>query len=594
MPPIQTGAPPAGGAPAKTMFGYAAPVLPTRPSGAPAPAPGAPGLPGTPATPGAPGATPRPVPQPQGFPPPQPQGFAPPQQQGFGQPPPAGQPQGFPPPGQPAPGQPAYGQPPGQPAYGQPPGQPAYGQPPAVQPGYGQPPAAQPGYGQPPGQPAYGVPPGQPAYGQPPAQPGYGQPPGQPAPYGQPPGQPAPYGQPPQPQGYGQPPAPQAGGFAQPSGYPQPPAGGYPPQYGSHQPDLPGPLDDLARRMPVSAPGTVFGIPVARLRDPGLQKKIMLLAGIALVAYVVVPFMTKPATIFSWDAGDTFRNVVWPIIAAAAYLFLTAAPPDMRQKMPPAVVHWLPFAIAMLGVLFMGSGGGALSLMSHGVGGQYWFGYVLLCFGLLARISQPQDQVARIIIAAGGVLMLISWINSFDFVFNFKYVGAFGIILHLLWFVVMLVGVASIAFVAPPHKMPPALQAFDALAPLVTGVLFAWLPIQVLLGWFQLIDAYGFVSGTLTMLHMLVVIVAFFGVLMMTSPAAYEEAKRLFAGGGGGNAGTPPGGYPPQGGGYPPQGGGYPPQGGPQGGGYPPQGGGYPPQGGGYPPQGGGTPGGWQ
>ncbi|MGE0549298.1 MAG: hypothetical protein AB7O24_16150 [Kofleriaceae bacterium] len=593
MPPLQTGAPPAGGAPAKTMFGYAAPVLPTanRPSGAPAPAPAA----------GAPGATPRPVPQPQGFPPPQPQGFAPPQQQGFGQPPQPAQPQGFPPPGQPAPGQPAYGQPPAaQPGYGQPPGQPAYGQPPG-QPAYGQPPTAQPGYGQPPGQPAYGQPPGQPAYGQPPAaQPGYGQPPGQPA-YGQPPGQPA-YGQPPgqpaygqPPQGYGQPP----GGYAQPSGYPQPPAGGYPPQYGSPQQDLPGPLDDLARKMPASAPGTVFGFSVTRLRDPALQKKVLLLAGIALVAYVVLPFATKPSTTFAWNAGDTFRHVVWPIIAAAGYLFLTVAPPAMRQKMPPAVQHWLPFGIAILGVLLMGSGQGLFALVSRGVGGTYWFAYALLCFGLLSRIAQPQDQVARIIIGIGGILMLIAWINSFDFVFQFKYVGAVGIIHNLLWFVVMLIGVASIAFVAPPQKMPPALQAFDALAPLVTAVLFAWLPVQALLAWFQLMDPLGFVSATLTMLHMLTLIVAFFGVLMLTSPAAYEEAKRVFAGGGGGGggAGTPPGGYPPAGGGYPPQGGGYPPQGGgypPQGGGYPPQGGGYPPQGGGYPPQGGGTPGGWQ
>src|SRR3954467_14922941 len=75
MPPMQQGAP--GAAPAKTMFGVAAPMVPPR-----GPQPGAPGQP------------PRPGAPQGGFAPPQQQGFAPPQPQGFGQP------QGGPPPGQ--------------------------------------------------------------------------------------------------------------------------------------------------------------------------------------------------------------------------------------------------------------------------------------------------------------------------------------------------------------------------------------------------------------------------------------------------------------------------------------------------------------
>src|SRR5262245_60336221 len=74
MPPMQAGAP--GGQPAKTMFGYAAPVVP----GQQQPRPGG-------AQPG--GQQQRPAqPQPgaqQGYPAPQQQGFSPPQQQGYGQ-----------------------------------------------------------------------------------------------------------------------------------------------------------------------------------------------------------------------------------------------------------------------------------------------------------------------------------------------------------------------------------------------------------------------------------------------------------------------------------------------------------------------------
>ena len=157
MPPMQAGAPPAGGQPAKTMFGYAAPQIPQQQR----PAQGAPQQPARPSQPG----------QPAGYPQ---QGFQPPPQQGFA-PPPAAQPQ---PAQQPSP----YGQPPAarlrsaaeQPSpYGQP-------QQPQQPQGYGQPQQPSP-YGQP----------------QQPQQPqGYGQP-QQPAPYGQP-------QQPQQPQGFGQ------------------------------------------------------------------------------------------------------------------------------------------------------------------------------------------------------------------------------------------------------------------------------------------------------------------------------------------------------------------------------------------------------
>jgi len=169
--------------------------------------------------------------------------------------------------------------------------------------------------------------------------------------------------------------------------------------------------------------------------------------------------------------------------------------------------------------------------------------------------------------------------------------GAIFTLMFLLMLVVTLIGVFCIVFVVPPAKLPPALQAVDALGPLFAAVLIAWLPLMVvLLGLGLMIHMHGGISAILIMAHLLIRIGAFFGVLMMAAPAAYEEAMRMFKGGGG----SPPsagGGYPPPGGGYPPPGGGYPP---PQGGGgYPPQGGGYPPQGGGgYPPQGGG--GGWQ
>ncbi|HEU4728375.1 MAG TPA: hypothetical protein VFT22_10810, partial [Kofleriaceae bacterium] len=462
-----------------------------------------------------------------------------------------------------------------------------YGQPqqPQANP-YGQPqqPQANP-YGQP--QQPQANPYGQPQ--QPQANP-YGQP-QQANPYGQP--QANPYGQPQQANPYGQPQQPQANPYGQPQGNPygqpqaqaspygQPQAQGNP--YG--QPQDAG-AQNLLNRIPQSAPGTIFGFPVARLRDPGLQKKILFLAGVALVASVVVPFRISPL-VFAWSGGG-FEFFLWPLISGGAYLLLTAAPADMRAKVPPVVLQWIPFAVAYAGIFISHMGFGFMAAMGGGGmgggGGLYILGYSLLVFGLLARISQPQDQIARIVIAVGGACLIPTWIDSFHIFGALSVFPILLIVMMLLWFLIMTLGVFCIVFVVPPAKLPPALQTVDAFGPLIAAALIAWLPVQqVLIALAGIVHGHELVGSLLILGHGLLPILAYFGVLMMASPAAYEEAKAMF-----GKKGSPGGGggYPPQGGGYPPQGGGYPPQGG----GYPPQGGGYPPQGGGYPPQGGG----WQ
>jgi hypothetical protein len=506
-------------------------------------------------------ARPAQPPQQGGFPPPQQGGFPPPQQGGF--PPP--QQGGFPPPQQ-------GGFPPPQQGGFPPPQQGGF--PPPQQGGF--PPPQQGGF--PPPQQGGFPPPQQQApqpYGQPPQQQQpYGQPPQQAQPYGQPPQQAQPYGQPPQ-QPYGQP---QANPFAAP------------------QQNLPGPLDDMARGLPQSAPGTLFGFPLSKLREAGVQRTALLLAGIALLASIAVPYTISPLG-FAWS-GPMFEFVLWPAIAGGGYLFIAAAPPDMRAKVPPMVLHWLPFGIAYAGLIitkmgfgFMGAAGGegGAMLAYLGVSGLYTIGYATLVFGLLARLAQPSDAIARFIIMAGSGMLFPGWLDSLSYAFKFSG-GLFGII-SFLGFLVVTIGVLAILFVINgvrfgtfTVKLPPALQALDAFVPIVTALLILWLPAQQLLFGIAMLIKGGGLNSITIMAHGLLPVLAYFGVLMLTAPAAYDEFKKMISGqkGGGAPPQAPPGGgYPPQGGGYPPQGGGYPPQGG----GYPPQGGGYPPQGGGYPPQ---------
>ena len=371
-------------------------------------------------------------------------------------------------------------------------------------------------------------------------------------------------------------------------------------------------MANLASKLPVSQPGTLFGIPLARLRQRGLQQKALLFAGVALVAWIVIPFSTDP-TLFAFSKGVRgFSTLYWPIIAAAAYLLVAIAPPDLVRNIPPIVMKWLPFGTAFAsilileGLVFGSLGGDATAVWMANLG------YPLLLFAFLARLSDPSDQTARILIAVGAGLMLIPFfVFTFDFAFTIK--KAFFIIHDLLQILVFLVAVASALLVVSPEKVP-ALRGVDAFAPLIAAVLVAWIPLMVVLRFLALvIHASAGGAAIFGLLHILIALFAYWGILLITAPDAYAELRQLIAGQGMAGqpypgqqpgqyghpgqpmqGGPPQGGFPPQGGmpGQPPPGGGFPPQGGPPPGQPPPGAPGGPPPGG-FPPQGGPPPGGF-
>ena len=427
-------------------------------------------------------------------------------------------------------------------------------------------------------------------------------------PYGQGPGGPPPgYAGGPPPGYAGGPPPGYGPGSGDQPGYPGGPMGPGGPQgqYGA-PPQNTGPMGNFANRLPQSAPGTLFGVPLAKLRDVSVQRMALTFLGIALLASIFVPISLSPFQMAF--KGNAFRGLVWPALAGAAYLLVAIAPPNLRNQVPPVVLQWLPFGVSYAGVLIAGlgltfAGTSVLELIYYPDGGTfnslYPIGMSTLIFGLLARLQNPHDQTARIIIAIGAGCLVIPFFGMF------KFDGPALIKVHnILFLLVMLVGIACLLFVVPPQKLPPALRSVDAFAPHVTAVLLLWLPLQIVLLGLAMIVHKGFAgmnatTAFLLMARSLLALVAYFGVLMLTAPAAYDSLMDMLKSR---NQGGPPGGYPPggPGGGYPPPGGGYPPPGygDPQGGGFPPQGGpGYGgpqqggPQGGGYPPPGGG--GGW-
>jgi hypothetical protein len=147
-----------------------------------------------------------------------------------------------------------------------------------------------------------------------------------------------------------------------------------------------------ARRSRSRRPGTLFGIPFSTLRDQNFLNKILFLSAIALVVTRFIPISFSPF-MFAWKY-QAFNLLIFPLIAAAAYGII--AVPQLKQfqeKIPQAVLKWLPFIVAYLGVgITHAAGGGALGYL-----------YPMLVFGMIAYLQDDDDMVARVFIALGAV-----------------------------------------------------------------------------------------------------------------------------------------------------------------------------------------------
>jgi hypothetical protein len=275
--------------------------------------------------------------------------------------------------------------------------------------------------------------------------------------------------------------------------------------------------------VPQSAPGTIFGIPVSRLRDAGMQRMILFFGGIALVVSIVVPMSFSP---FRMPVKDAFnwKGVIFPIVAGGAYLLVAAAPENIRKQIPPVVIQWIPFGISMWGIITYHE----IILLNSSIIGV--FGYVLLVFGLLSRISKPDDSTARVIMVIGAGLVAVWFLPHIGDFFKFSHVPILMIVYQLLYFAVLVSAIFCVLFVVPRNKMPPALQAMDSFGPLIAAILLVWLilgPILLLLvgvvhGGGGEGEGRDIVAAILNVARLLLYVIAFFGVLMMAAPNVYE------------------------------------------------------------------------
>ena len=253
-----------------------------------------------------------------------------------------------------------------------------------------------------------------------------------------------------------------------------------------------------------------------RYRARRLKRWIATLAGglivfVALVASIVVPLAVSPALVFPRD-GSLWTFVLFPIIAGGAYLLVAAAPPNLRQQIPPIVIQWIPFGISFWGLMSTGFGGGGL----------YTFAYALLLFGLLSRIAKPSDQTARTIIVIGAGLLVIPFLGMIGDTFSFKG-GVLHIVANLLGFLVTALGIFCVLFIAPPQKLPPALQAIDAFGPMICAILLVWPVVALVLALLGGIIEGSIVGSLLFFARYLLYLIAFLGVFLMAAPSVYDS-----------------------------------------------------------------------
>jgi hypothetical protein len=293
--------------------------------------------------------------------------------------------------------------------------------------------------------------------------------------------------------------------------------------------------------LPKSAQGTLFGIPLSLLRDDALEQKAIFISAILLVAGLCFPIVrVANGTIFSWSSGPgpgVMRGLLGPLFVALVYGGIRYVPSHVRGALPPIDLRWAPFVVAFLatGLSFVAVPLAHALAIGTGDTAQYasftllaWT-YPILVFGLLVRLEDPEDLVARAMIALGSFGGVAGGLANADVLFQLVHMPVVLIVHNLLFFCVVVLMVASVVFVPTTHVMP-GLAPVDELLPLVTATLIAWLPVSALLVsvWAMSSSIGGSVANLILLLpHMLIQQVAFFGVLLLTAPDAFDALKRL-------------------------------------------------------------------
>lgn len=277
------------------------------------------------------------------------------------------------------------------------------------------------------------------------------------------------------------------------------------------------------------APRPVQGGFVGLLRDQQFESKVMLGAAAALFVSRFIPMGKHgDSMVWAWsgDGGMVFRIMVWALIAALVYGATALAPPQTRAQLPAGLFSWTTFLIAYIGAGLtytaapLGVGFDGLALFA-------WV-YPLFLAGLCARLQDPNDNIGRFLIGIGGLLSFIGGMIESKFIWHFEGTPGLYIVHNILFFVILLLTLAAMAF-AIPAKLAPGLEKLEPFAKPVTAVLVGWVPVSLLLltlgAWTR--DGGKFVNFLLGFPHYLVLAVGYVGIALLAAPEAFDTLRKF-------------------------------------------------------------------
>jgi hypothetical protein len=287
-------------------------------------------------------------------------------------------------------------------------------------------------------------------------------------------------------------------------------------------------IADMAARIPHSKPGTLFGIPFSVMHDQSFLNKLLGFSAIGIAGSRFIPVSFSPFR-FIWS-GNAGNLLIMPMILAGVYFLVALAPKDLQAKIPAPVLKWGPFFAAYIGTGMLGVASPMMMMMSLGGGpalggGALAYTYPILVFGMLIRIQDEDDIIARYFVGVAALSSLFSALGMFSWLFHFGGVPFMFIINNIITLVALLL-MASCLLFAIPKKWVPAVAQFEGFAQLATALLAIYPLVSLVIVMLGLIVHMHMVIGALMVgAQFLVMFIGFFGVLILSAPAAYGVIK---------------------------------------------------------------------
>ena len=296
----------------------------------------------------------------------------------------------------------------------------------------------------------------------------------------------------------------------------------------------------LTGAAPAAGGAAPYGFPAPLLRalcNEQSLPKLLIVAAVVLFVTRFVPITSVAGhSVWAWDGTPgpgVFLGMIWPLLVAITYGALGYLPPKMRQMFPPQLLRTAPLLVAFLSAYLTYAAVPQLAtfrLMTTmaAEGTLVALGFPVLLVGLLLHLRDPDSTAGRVLQGAGGLLTFLGGLTMMGHLFTFKHQPAMVIVHNLLFFLVLVAALASVAL-AVPRRLWPAVDRLEPWAGLIALVFFGWVAVGDLLMFFSMLQRLSAAGAMLLLVHVLVLQFAYVLILIIAAPPAIDAFGELFA-----------------------------------------------------------------